>query len=151
MDYEKKRDGHSAPLCIFVSPYWCVSVVAAIDSVSSRSLVFAAAASGVHTFPVIHFGTRLAVERRSLYGAVVTFAIRLDALYVRYMYIFVYVWHCARVFFFSLDYTYIHKVFVIVHRDHRCVSVIFFRIVPRWIKDVSPEKTKRKKQERSHE
>lgn len=65
-----------------MSPYWCVSVVAVVDSVSSRSLVFAAAASGVHTFPVIHFGTRLAVERRSLYGAVVTFAIRLDALYV---------------------------------------------------------------------
>ena len=90
-----------------MSPYWCVSVVAVVDSVSSRSLVFAAAASGVHTFPVIHFGTRLAVERRSLYGAVVTFVFRLDALYVRYTYICVTL--CTRfLFFFRLTYIYIY-------------------------------------------
>lgn len=103
--------------------------------VSSRSLVFAAAASGVHTFPVIHFGTRLAVERRSLYGAVVTFAFLLDALYVRYTYICVTL--CTRfLFFFRLYiyicihniyiyYIYIHEVFVIV-RERIGVCRLYF-------------------------
>ena len=63
---EKKRDTRCSRGCIRSSE--CYVGGYELVSIGARSLVLAAAASGVHTFPVIHFETGSAVERRSSPG-----------------------------------------------------------------------------------
>lgn len=68
---KKKRDTRCVPrVCVFVALNGIVGGCCFV-SIGALSLVLAAAASGVHTFPVIHFETGSSVERRSSPGVVV--------------------------------------------------------------------------------
>lgn len=121
---EKKRDAHSV-LCVHLCPLigvsvslpWWIVLVAAHWYSPRRQAAFTRFPSSTSVpgsqSSVVRCTVRL--WRSRFVSTLYTFDIR------------IYVWHCARVFFFSLDYTYIYTWSVCDSaRKNRCVSVIFF-------------------------
>lgn len=121
---EKKRDAHSV-LCVHLCPLigvsvslpWWIVLVAAHWCSPRRQAAFTRFPSSTSVpgsqSSVVRCTVRL--WRSRFVSTLYTFDIR------------IYVWHCARVFFFSLDYTYIYTWSVCDSaRKNRCVSVIFF-------------------------